>query len=74
MGVTILTSLNNKSLKEIGHTKNVKQLVLKQAALIKKSGLLKQFSGNGVLLHRKIGYFGHFPHNWEYRNIYREIV
>ena len=29
---------NNKSLKEIGHTKNVKQLVLKQAALIKKSG------------------------------------
>jgi len=39
LGVTILTSLNNKSLKEIGHTKNVKQLVLKQAALIKKSGL-----------------------------------
>ena len=36
--VTVLTSLNNKSLKEIGHTKNVKQLVLKQAALIKKSG------------------------------------
>ena len=38
LGVTVLTSLNNKSLKEIGHTKNVKQLVLKQAALIKKSG------------------------------------
>ena len=38
LGVTILTSLNNKSLKEIGHTKNVKHLVLKQAALIKKSG------------------------------------
>ena len=38
LGVTILTSLNNKSLKEIGHTKSVKQLVLKQAALIKKSG------------------------------------
>ncbi len=38
LGVTILTSLNNKSLKEIGHTRNVKQLVLKQAALIKKSG------------------------------------
>jgi orotidine-5'-phosphate decarboxylase len=38
LGVTILTSLNNKSLKEMGHTKNVKQLVLKQAALIKKSG------------------------------------
>ena len=38
LGVTILTSLNDKSLKEIGHTKNVKQLVLKQAELIKKSG------------------------------------
>ena len=38
LGVTILTSLNNKSLKEMGHTKNVKQLVLSQAALIKKSG------------------------------------
>ena len=38
LGVTILTSLNNKSLKEMGHTKNVKQLVLRQAALIKKSG------------------------------------
>ena len=38
LGVTVLTSLNDKSLKEIGHTKKVKQLVLKQAALIKKSG------------------------------------
>ena len=38
LGVTILTSLNNKSLREIGHTKNVQQLVLKQAKLIKKSG------------------------------------
>jgi orotidine-5'-phosphate decarboxylase len=38
LGVTILTSLNNKSLKEIGHTKTVEQLVLKQAAIIKKSG------------------------------------
>ena len=38
LGVTILTSLDNKSLKEIGHTKNIKQLVLRQAALIKKSG------------------------------------
>jgi len=36
--VTVLTSLNNKSLKEIGHTKSVDQLVLKQANLIKKSG------------------------------------
>ena len=38
LGVTILTSLNNKSLKEIGYTKNVQQLVLKQAELIKNSG------------------------------------
>ena len=38
LGVTVLTSLNNKSLKKIGHTKSVEQLVLKQADLIKKSG------------------------------------
>ena len=38
LGVTILTSLNNKSLKEIGYDRNVQQLVLKQAQLIKKSG------------------------------------
>tara|TARA_B100000674_G_C37581417_1_gene796505 strand:- start:4 stop:696 length:693 start_codon:yes stop_codon:yes gene_type:complete len=38
LGVSILTSLNNKSVKEIGYTKNVSQLVLKQATLIKKSG------------------------------------
>jgi orotidine-5'-phosphate decarboxylase len=39
LGVTVLTSLNNKSLKEIGYTKKVEQLVLKQANLIKKAGL-----------------------------------
>ena len=38
LGVTILTSLNNKSLKKIGYTKSVEKLVLKQADLIKKSG------------------------------------
>ena len=38
LGVTVLTSLNNKSLKEIGHTKKVDQLVLKQAGIVKKSG------------------------------------
>ena len=37
LGVTVLTSLDNKSLKQIGHTKNVENLVLKQADLIKKS-------------------------------------
>ena len=38
LGVTVLTSLDSKSLKEIGYTKNVEQIVLKQAALIKRSG------------------------------------
>ena len=38
LGVTVLTSLNNKSLKEIGHTKTVGQIVLKQAGVVKKSG------------------------------------
>ena len=38
LGVTVLTSLDNKSLKEIGHTKSVAKLVMKQAGLIKKSG------------------------------------
>ena len=38
LGVTVLTSLDGKSLKEIGYTKNVEQIVLKQAALIKRSG------------------------------------
>ena len=37
LGVTILTSLNNKSIKQIGHTKKIEQLVLKQAGLIIKS-------------------------------------
>ena len=38
LGVTVLTSLNNKSIREIGFSKNIKQLVLKQVSLIKKSG------------------------------------
>ena len=38
LGVTVLTSLDNKSLKQIGHTKEIMHLVLKQADLIKKSG------------------------------------
>ena len=38
LGVTILTSLNNKSVREIGYTKTVEELVLKQALLIKQSG------------------------------------
>ena len=38
LGVTVLTSLDSKSLKQIGHTRKIVQLVLKQADLIKKSG------------------------------------
>ena len=38
LGVTVLTSLNNRSLKETGHTKTINQIVRKQASLIKKSG------------------------------------
>ena len=38
-GVTILTSLNNKNLKEIGYNKNLKKLVIHQARLAKKANL-----------------------------------
>ena len=38
-GVTILTSLDNKSLKEIGYKDKVEKLVLKQAGIIQKAGL-----------------------------------
>ena len=39
IGVTILTSLDNKSLKEIGFEKDVKKLVYKQAKLAAKAKL-----------------------------------
>jgi len=39
VGVTILTSLNNKSLKEIGFDKQLKKLVLHQAKLASKAKL-----------------------------------
>ena len=39
VGVSILTSLDNKSLKEIGFSINVKRLVLQQARLAKKAKL-----------------------------------
>ena len=38
LAVTVLTSFNNKSIKEIGYTKNINQIVLKQASIIKRSG------------------------------------
>ena len=39
VGVTILTSLDNKALRQIGHKNNVKKLVLKQAELASKAKL-----------------------------------
>tara|TARA_B100000242_G_scaffold291755_1_gene265646 strand:+ start:696 stop:1370 length:675 start_codon:yes stop_codon:yes gene_type:complete len=39
IGVSILTSLDNKSLREIGFNKNVKKLVLRQARLAAKAKL-----------------------------------
>tara|TARA_A100001035_G_scaffold5722_1_gene4149 strand:+ start:390 stop:1082 length:693 start_codon:yes stop_codon:yes gene_type:complete len=53
--VTILTSLNNKSLKQIGHTKNARQLVLKQAELIKKSGCdgIVCSAKEAIIVHKK---------------------
>tara|TARA_B100001115_G_scaffold171374_1_gene153717 strand:+ start:302 stop:979 length:678 start_codon:yes stop_codon:yes gene_type:complete len=39
VGVTILTSLDNEALKEIGFNKNVKKLVLQQAKLANKAKL-----------------------------------
>tara|TARA_Y100000591_G_scaffold326098_1_gene348155 strand:- start:1100 stop:1774 length:675 start_codon:yes stop_codon:yes gene_type:complete len=39
IGVTVLTSLNDKSLKEIGFDKNVKKIVLNQAKLATKAKL-----------------------------------
>ena len=39
IGVTILTSLDNKAIKEIGFSKNIKELVLHQAKLANKAKL-----------------------------------
>ena len=39
VGVTILTSLTDKDIKEIGYTKSVKNLVIHQAKLAKKANL-----------------------------------
>ena len=39
IGVSILTSIDNKALKEIGYSKNVKKLVAHQAKLAKKAKL-----------------------------------
>ncbi len=39
VGVTTLTSLNNENLKQIGHTRSVKSLVIQQATLASKAKL-----------------------------------
>ena len=39
LGVTVLTSFSEASIKKIGHTKTIKELVKKQAALAKKAKL-----------------------------------
>ena len=39
LGVTILTSFSNSTIKEIGHTKSIKDLVKKQAALARKANM-----------------------------------
>ena len=39
LGVTVLTSLSDKSLKKIGHTKSIRYLVAKQTKLAKSAGL-----------------------------------
>ena len=53
-GVTILTSLNNKSVKEIGYNNKIEKLVLKQVSLIKKSGATGCIcSANEALIIRK---------------------
>ena len=39
LGVTILTSFSNTSIKQIGHTKSIKELVKKQVALAKMAKL-----------------------------------
>ena len=39
LGVTVLTSFSDSSLKKTGHTKSIKNLVLLQAKLAKKAGL-----------------------------------
>ena len=39
LGVTVLTSLSNQSLKKIGHTRSIKNLVIHQTKLAKSAGL-----------------------------------
>ena len=55
LGVTVLTSFSSSSIKKIGHTKSISELVKKQAALAKSAGLDGIVcSGHEVKLIKKI--------------------
>jgi orotidine-5'-phosphate decarboxylase len=55
LGVTVLTSFSNSSIKKIGHTKSIKELVKKQASLAKLAKLDGIIcSGHEVKLLKKI--------------------
>ena len=55
LGVTVLTSFSNSSIKKIGHTKSIKELVKKQASLAKQAKLDGIIcSGHEVKLLKKI--------------------
>ena len=59
-GVTILTSLNEKSIKEIGHTRSIKDLVKRQAKLAKLSGL------DGIICSgQEVRYVKKFAKKWK---------
>ena len=59
IGVSVLTSLDNKALREIGFNKNVKKLVLHQAKLAKKANLdAIVCSAQEVKLVKKVFYKG----------------
>jgi orotidine-5'-phosphate decarboxylase len=51
LGVTVLTSFSEKSLKKTGHTKSIKNLVIQQAKLAKLAGL------DGVVCSAKEAYW-----------------
>ena len=55
LGVTVLTSFSNNSIKKIGHTKSISEIVKKQTALAKSAGLDGIVcSGHEVKLIKKI--------------------
>ena len=55
LGVTVLTSFSNSSIKKIGHTRSISEIVKKQAALAKSAGLDGIVcSGHEVKLIKKI--------------------